>query len=440
MKPVVVVDVPGLSPSLMKRTDRLPTIRLIQSEASYSGVKPVFPSILDSAHATLTTGVPTNEHGIIGSHYFDRHTMEVRSWNASAHTVLAERIWTRAKKANPEFTCAALFLSNLCYAGCDFYVTLAPALGLNGEAIGLPVSKPKDLYKSLAKTLGEFQHGWWWGPSVSFKGSEWVGKAVVSVLEQFHPTLTMACMPNLLYVLLRYGPSSPQTLLELGKVDGLVKAIFEGCQKEGAEFVLMSSFGTSDVKDSVDLNLVLRRLNLLDIREVGGKEYVDWGNSEAVAVVSHQIGHVYTHHERGAITVRELLKEVEGIDMVLGEQEKKDLRIDHPRSGDLVVVARKDRWLNYHWWMDDAKAPPFMKHIGWGGKAGADPLELFVNKDTRSVETHTDLIHGSFGRPAKESSENGILLVAKHKEKLKDPIPATELPALFCRLAGLNLP
>ena len=81
-----------------------------------------------------------------------------------------------------------------------------------------------------------------------------------------------------------------------------------------------------------------------------------------------------------------------------------------------------------------------MKHIGWNGKAGADPLELFMNKDTRSVETHTDLIHGSCGRPAKESSDNGVVLVAKRKEKLKDPFPAAELPSLFCRLAGANLP
>ncbi len=439
MKSVVVIDIPGLSPSLMKRTDRLPTIRLIQAEAAFAGVKPSFPSVLECAHATLTTGSPASEHGMIGSHFFDRQTMEVRSWNGSAKAVLGDRIWVQAKKAQLDFSCAALFLSNLHYANCDYYVTAAPALSLTGETISIPVSKPKDLYKSLAKTLGEFQHAWWWGPNVSFKASEWIAKAAVSVLEQFHPTITFACLPNLLYVLLRYGPSSPQTLLELGKVDGLVKTVYEACQKEGAEFVLMSGFGTNDVKDSVDLNLVLRRINMLDIREVSGKEYVDWGNSEAVAVVTHQIGHVYTHTEKGAITVKSLLKEVEGIDLVLGEQEKHDLKIDHPRSGDLIVVARKDRWLNYHWWLDDAKAPPFMKHTGWSGKAGIDPLELFVNKETRSVETHTDLIHGSCGRPAKEASEYGIVLVAKKKEKLKDPMPATELPAFLCKLAGVNL-
>lgn len=439
MKSVVVIDIPGLSPSLMKRTDRLPTVRLLQGEAAYAGVRPTFPSILECAHATLTTGANASEHGMVASHFFDRQTMEVRSWNASAKAVLGDRIWVQAKKAQLDFSCAALFLSNLQYANCDYYVTCAPALSLTGETIGLPVSKPKDLYRSLAKTLGEFQHGWWWGPNVSFKASEWIAKAAVAVLEQYHPTITFACLPNLLYVLLRYGPSSPQTLLELGKVDGLVKTVYEACQKEGAEFVLMSGFGTTDVKDSVDLNLVLRRINMLDIREVGGKEYVDWGNSEAVAVVTHQIGHVYTHTEKGAITVKSLLKEVDGIDMVLGEQEKKDLRIDHPRSGDLIVVARKDRWLNYHWWMDDAKAPPFYKHIGWSGKAGVDPLELFVNKETRAVETHTDLIHGSFGRPAKEPSEYGVLLVARKREKLKDPMQATEIPSFLCKLAGVNL-
>lgn len=439
MKSVVVLDIPGLSPSLLKRTDRLPTVRSILGEATWSAVRPAFPSVLETWHATLTTGLLANDHGISGSHFFDRQTMEVRSWNASAKVVLGERIWVQAKKVSVDFSCAALFLTNLHYADCDYYVTAALVPSMTGEAIGVPVSKPKDLYKSLAKTLGEFQHAWWWGPNVSFKGSEWIAKAAVWMLEQFHPTITFACLPNLFYVLLRYGPSSPQTLLELGKVDGLVKTVYEGCRKEGAEFVMVSGFGTSDVKDSVDLNLVLRRLNMLEIREVAGKEYVDWGNSEAVAVVTHQIGHVYTHSEKGAITVQSLLKEVDGIDMVLGEQEKKDMKIDHPRSGDLVVVARKDRWLNYHWWLDDAKAPPFYKYIGWSGKAGFDPLELFLNKETRAVETHTDLIHGSCGRPAKEAGENGILLVAKRKDKLKDPMPAAEIPSFLVKLAGVNL-
>ena len=36
-------------------------------------------------------------------------------------------------------------------------------------------------------------------------------------------------------------------------------------------------------------------------------------------------------------------------------EEKQKLHIDHPRSGELIAIAEKDKWFSYYWWYEDQK-------------------------------------------------------------------------------------
>jgi hypothetical protein len=100
-------------------------------------------------------------------------------------------------------------------------------------------------------------------------------------------------------------------------------------------------------------------------------------NSAAFAVADHQVAHVYASEHREE--VRERLAGLEGVDRVLDQAGKRELGLDHPRSGDLVALARPDAWFTYYYWLDDARAPDFARTVDIHRKPGYDPCELFVD-------------------------------------------------------------
>jgi hypothetical protein len=77
--------------------------------------------------------------------------------------------------------------------------------------------------------------------------------------------------------------------------------------------------------------------------------------------------------------VKRLLEGMDGIEVVLGAEGKRDAWLDHPRSGELVAVAQKARWFSYYYWLDDARAPDFARTVDIHRKPGYDPVELFVD-------------------------------------------------------------
>ncbi len=71
------------------------------------------------------------------------------------------------------------------------------------------------------------------------------------------------------------------------------------------------------------------------------------------------------------------------MDLVLDEEGKRDHGLDHPRSGELVAVARPDRWFSYYYWLDDERAPDFARTVDIHRKPGYDPVELFLDPAIR---------------------------------------------------------
>ena len=53
---------------------------------------------------------------------------------------------------------------------------------------------------------------------------------------------------------------------------------------------------------------------------------------------------------------------VPGVGEVLDEDGKREYGLDHPRSGELVLIAEPDAWFTYYYWLDDDKAPGLRAH------------------------------------------------------------------------------
>ena len=77
--------------------------------------------------------------------------------------------------------------------------------------------------------------------------------------------------------------------------------------------------------------------------------------------------------------VRERLAALPGVQRVLGRDELESIELDHPRSGDLVLLPEPGAWFAYPWWSDDAQAPDYARTVDIHRKPGYDPCELLLD-------------------------------------------------------------
>lgn len=131
------------------------------------------------------------------------------------------------------------------------------------------------------------------------------------------------------------------------------------------------------------LHRVLRQHGYLSIREERGLELLDAGTYQAFALADPQLAHVYVNDLAKVAAVRELLAQVPCVAEVLGPAEKAARHLDHPRAGELVVVAEPQAWFTYYYWLDDAKAPDFARIVDIYRKPGYDPVEMFTDPNIK---------------------------------------------------------
>ena len=178
------------------------------------------------------------------------------------------------------------------------------------------------------------------------------------------PTLTLCYLPHLDYDLQRLGPDlgDPRLQQDLEQIDALAGELIEQAEQEGVRIVVVSEYGITPVTDAIHINRALRHAGLIQVRLELGREMLDAGASPAFALADHQIAHVYLQHGASVAEVKTLLEGLEGVEQVLDQAGKRAFGLDHPRSGELVAIARPDRWFCYYYWLDDERAPDFAPH------------------------------------------------------------------------------
>jgi predicted AlkP superfamily pyrophosphatase or phosphodiesterase len=185
--------------------------------------------------------------------------------------------------------------------------------------------------------------------------------------------------------------------------------------KDETQFIILSEYGFNDVDAAIPLNLRLREDNLLITRTINDKEYIDYEYSKAFAMVDHQIAHIYVN-EGFVDETKKVLEDTQGVDRILSSQEKRNLNIDHERSGELIAISDRDKWFSYYWWHSSDKAPSFARTVDIHRKPGYDPVELFIDPQTKSIPFDTSLVKGSHGRPADPSTEEGYSLYVSNRK------------------------
>lgn len=393
---LVVIVAAGLSAVHLRQKEILPNLTSMISNGALYQISPVFPSVALVAQASLTTGRYPEAHGIVSNGLFLRDRYKVSFGGQASSLVLSDRVWDRLKAKNNALRCACLFMHNTLYAGCDAVITPKPIRTDEGF-IPWCYSKPPGLYEKISADIGPFNPLNHWGPTASAASTSWIAGCAAAVSSILKPDLMFVRLPHLDYASQRLGPDHPSIKNDLASLDREVGRIRDSFASDSAVFMVLSEYTYSSVAGDIPVNRILRENGLLKVREIQGREYPDLETTPAFAVADRQVAHVYIKQGHIAATLR-VLAETDGIEAVLGTEGKEAMRVEHPRSGELVAVSSKDRWFSYYYWLDEDKAPGFASRAGARGKPGYDPLELFAETGTFKVPMDTRLIKGSHGR------------------------------------------
>lgn len=412
-KHVLVLDLVCLTLDHLADRDATPNLNALMERGYGVSLRPPFPAVTCTAQATLTTGTSPREHGVVCNGMFERDRFAVRFWDQPTSMVKQPKLWERLRERDPSATTALLFFQNTMFASADVVVTPAP-IHLDEGLVPWCYSKPVGFYEQLAERHGAFQLPWYWGPLAGSKASDWIAKAALDTLAEHKPTVMFVYLPHLDYNTQRFGADSEQFKADLRRMDEIVGEMVAGIERLGmtddTAIVAVSEYAMTDVQRPVLLNRELRQRGLLSVRTIGEHEYLDFELSPAFAMVDHQIAHVFVQAGQEQ-RVRAALEEIPGVERVLDRQQQAAYEIDHPSSGDLLVIAEADAWFSYYWWLDDALAPPYARTIDIHRKPAYDPVELFFDPATKSIPLKPELVRGSHGRPPDLESRRPALIV-----------------------------
>jgi predicted AlkP superfamily pyrophosphatase or phosphodiesterase len=454
MRPVLLLDVPGLTPALLAEAPRL---RRLAEEGAVAPLESPFPALTCSAQAAILTGKTPREHGIVGNGWFFRELQEVRLWVQSHGLLEAEDVHARVAREAPGATTARMFLWYAMGAPADVVATPRPQYKADGRKLPDCWTKPAALRDELQRALGTFPLFQFWGPGAGLASSRWIVDAVRHVRRTRKPTFLSAYVPHLDYDLQRFGPVDPRSRQAARDVDAVLAPLLDEALADGAAVVVVSEYGIVDVSRAAFPNRALREAGLLAVRDEDG-ELLDPVASRAFAVADHQIAHVYVRERADLAHTTEILRRLPCVAEVLDDAGKRRERLDHPRSGELVLVAEPDAWFAYPYWLDDARAPDFARCVEIHKKPGYDPAELFVDPRlhfpklalaTRLLKKSlgfrsvfdvigldASIVKGSHGRRAARSEEGPLLVTSSRRDDVARaaPYPLAKVPDLLLDL------
>jgi predicted AlkP superfamily pyrophosphatase or phosphodiesterase len=368
----------------------------------------------------MLCGTPPSEHGVIGNGFYNRDRNEIEFWVARNDVIVGEQVWDAMSQHRPEFTSAVWHAQNIKGAAADYIVTPAPIHNDDGSTDLWCYSKPDGLYAELIDELDHFPLQHYWGPLANIESTRWILKGAAWLIEKHQPNLHWIYLPHLDYAAQKCGPNSAEAMVSLAELDHELRTFAEAVSEcplgNKVEYLVTGEYALTEVSGPIYPNRLLRDAGLLAIRKANGHEYIDLRNCMAFAVVDHQFAHVYVTNPADAQTVAkvvDVLREAPGIDGVYAGADRQHVGLDHPRSGEIVIVADPTHWFAYYWWLHDDAAPPFAHTVDIHSKPGYDPVDLFFDPATKSIPLDASLVKGSHGVPATQPQHRTAMICSK---------------------------
>lgn len=404
-KRILVIDLPTLRLDWVEK--EMPELHALTQGWHRAAIEPVFPGLTCPSQATLTTGASPSRHGIVANAIFDRKTRTPEFWTFTDEALQARRIWEDAHDLGKKS--GVFFLLNIREAKVDAAILPKPIHHDDGSMEMWCWHKPEGLYPRLVKSMGHFNLLRFWGPMAGIESSKWIAEAAKRTILEEDLDLAFVYFPHTDYAPQKFGPESEAYRKAHRELDALLSGFIREISAASGELLvaIVSEYAITEVNRCVFPNRVLREAGMLTVIEKDGREFVDYARSPAFAVTDHQIAHVYCGSAQKA-RIRELFEMEEGIEQIVSNPASCGL--GHKRSGELILIARRDAWFAYPWWTELAKAPEWATTIDIHNKPGYDPLEMFWDAAINGTAQDTALIKGSHGAPARNPDQMASLI------------------------------
>ena len=429
---VIVLDVVGLQPAHIA-ADRTPNLAALLE--TVSSLRPPFPAVTVPVQTTLGEGQLPQAHGDVASGEYDRERDAVAFWERDRGD--RYRLWEAAHDAG--LTTGALFFQHLIGTNADVALTPSPIEDEDNNLLEMNCwTNPDEFYDVLREKYGHFPLHNYWGPMANEESSRWILDAATDAIDRYDPDMLWVYIPHLDYAGLRHGPGA-ELEAELKTVDELVGEFLDVVREtprwEETVINVISEYGFHEVDTPVFPNQALRDAGLLSVVEQNGAEEVDLADSQAFAMVDHQVAHVYTDAIEEA---RDTFTSLDGVDRVLDQDEQTEYAVDHLNSGNLVLVADEHAWFQYYWWFNHDNAPPYATEMDIHAKPGFDPCELFIG-ERGVVSLDPTKVGGSHGRVDQETG--GVYALggpAAPNLNLNDDVDARSVAPTIANLLGVQ--
>jgi hypothetical protein len=399
----------------------MPRLAKLAAGGEVAALSASFPAVTWPVEANMLTGKCPSEHGVIGNGFYWRESRTVEMWTAWNDKIQSPQIWDVLHQRDASLTSAAWFpmLSKGC--GADYICMPKPVHNPDGSESLWCYTRPSEMYGALRDAYGHFPLQHFWGPLANIKSTAWIAQSAEYAAREFCPRFFYIYLPHLDYAAQKLGPDSAAALQAVADLDGVLGKLLDSFHASLGEqnvlWLAASEYAITPVDRVTYPNRVLREAGLLSVKEEGGGEYLDLEDSAAWALVDHQFSHVFVKDFDPDVAdrVAGLFRGQAGIaEVLVGDQQAK-YRIQHERSGDVILISNPNSWQAYYWWLDDSKAPRFARTVDIHNKPGYDPVELCFDVATKSIPVDATLIKGSHGAPVVSEAQRGVLVSSRPK-------------------------
>jgi len=368
----------------------------------FRSMQSVFPAVTCTVQASFRTASVPAAHGMIANGLYHRALHRCMFWEQSADLVSGARIWEGFRRRGGRV--GVLFWQQSLGERADIVLSPAPIHRHHGGMIQDCYARPQGLCRRICDKLGrKFKLRQYWGPLASAKVGDWIADATAAVMreEELAPELLLTYLPTLDYDFQRGGPKHHKSRKAVDRLTKQLGLLLEAADGNGYEVMVFGDYAireTTSGDAGVLPNRALLGAGLMKARGVKEMLYPDFHTSRAFAMVDHEVAHVYVRDPADIEDTRAVLKKTPGVAEVLDRSAQAKLDLDHPNSGELVIVPEEGRWFAYPWWTEKREAPDYAGHVDIHNKPGFDPCELFFGWPPPSVSRDTARIRGSHGR------------------------------------------
>ena len=358
----------------------------------------VFPALTCTVQATLRTGLPPAGHGVLANGFYDKTLRKAMFWEQSSALADGNRIWQDFRYRGG--TVGLAFFQQSLGEQADLVLSPAPVHTHGGGMLMTCASRPADLYRKLCAAVGSpFRLHRYWGPLASAASSAWIAQATAALLASSDaPDLCFTYLPGLDYDLQRHGPDHPKSAKALKQVCAQAARLMDAARARGYEVVLFGDYAITPAdRGPLFPNRILREAGLFAARAVKDMLYPDFHQSRAFTLVDHQIAWVHCADPADIPPAAAAMRALDGMAYVHDRAAQAGLQVNHPRGGDILLVAKPGHWFAYPWWTDPRHAPDFASHVDIHNKPGYDPCELFFGRTPFRTSVDPARVKGTHG-------------------------------------------